>query len=65
MRTKLPLIVLVLIPWVNISDAKADDNGSYESDINIVDNDGHTVFHLACLYGNFPVVDYLCTCMWY
>ena len=26
MRTKLPLIVLVLIPWVNISDAKADDD---------------------------------------
>ena len=26
MRTKLPLIVLVLIPWVNMSDAKADDD---------------------------------------
>ena len=26
MRTRLPLIVLVLIPWVNMSDAKADDD---------------------------------------
>ena len=43
---------------------------SNESDINVVDNEGHTAFHLACLNGHFPVVDYLCTCgadleIWY
>ena len=32
-----------------------------ESDINIVDNDGNTAFHLACLNGHFTVVNYLCT----
>ena len=34
----------------------------HESDLNVVDHDGHTAFHLACLNGHFPVVDYLCTC---
>ena len=47
---------------LHLPDAKADDNVSYESDINIVDSGGHTAFHLACLNGHFPVVDYLCTC---
>ena len=27
-----------------------------------MDHDGHTAFHLACLNGHFPVVDYLCKC---
>ena len=38
------------------------DNDGNESDLNIVDNDGNTAFHLACLNGHFTVVDYLCSC---
>jgi len=45
------------VPGTNI-----DDTDGNESDLNVVDNDGHTAFHLACLNGHFPVVDYLCKC---
>ena len=42
--------------------AQLDNTDGNESDINVVDNDGHTAHHLACLNGHFPVVNYLCTC---
>ena len=38
------------------------DGNEQEFDLNVVDLDGHTALHLACLNGHFPVVDYLCTC---
>ena len=47
---------------LHLPDAKADNSNNNESDINIVDSDGYTAFHLACLNGHFSVVDYLCSC---
>ena len=49
---------------LHVPGAKVDsvDGNDQEIDLNIVDNEGHTALHLACLNGHFPVVDYLCTC---
>ena len=36
-------------------------DGHVDSDLNLVDNDGYTALHLACLNGHLQVVNYLCT----
>ena len=46
---------------LHVPGAQTDNTDGNESDINVVDNDGHAAIHLACLNGHFPVVNYLCT----
>ena len=36
-------------------------DGHVDGDLSLVDNDGNTALHLACLNGHLRVVDYLCT----
>ena len=47
---------------LHVPGAETDNTDGNESDLNVVDNDGNTAFHLACLNGHFAVVDYLCSC---
>jgi len=36
-------------------------DGHADFDLSLVDNDGYTALHLACLNGQLQVVNYLCT----
>ena len=49
---------------LHVPGAKGDsvDGNDQEIDLNVVDDEGRTALHLACLNGHFPVVNYLCTC---
>lgn len=56
------LITHSCVKELHLPGGKTDNTDGNQSNINIVDNDGHTAFHLACLNGHLPIVDYLCTC---
>ena len=48
-------------PDGNMMMCSSDTDGP-NSGLNIVDKDGYTALHLACLNGHDSVVKYLCTC---